>query len=440
MKSLTQSEAKPEIRNEAGASPTIVSILDAYNGGDLYPLYLNGLGGSPFSMRGGLITRDLAATYSAVYRCASVIAGTLSTCPLHVIGQDGLMISEKRGGGGSRGVQEARRILDMLNWSFNEHDPSQTTIETIGLDLCLDGNSYLIIERDSMGRPDGLLQAATRGVQIQPARGGRRRAYWLLDERTQMGKYYADTDVVHIAGPRVRSRYGNLAALQFPFGIAPAVAVSDGIRTGLAANRYVGSYFGGQVGGQIVLEGDARLTDEQINEIQARFKRAMASKQRTDPVFLGDGFTAKTLDPSPQTSDLSELRTQQVNEVAMAFGVPPPLLGTNITQWGSGIEHLYRIFLKFCLRLYAVRVKSALTYRLLPKGFRFVFDETELMRGDTQAIARLWMAADGILTVNEARAMAGQTNRPDGDKIIEKATQPNNRNPAPTEDRAKDDD
>lgn len=420
----TIGERKLAVRNQVidcdskEVSPTIVSILDAYDGGDtLAPLVLNGNVQSP-------IYRNLAIHYPAVYRCAAVIAGTLATCDLYVKDPDGKPVSDRPGLTQFPGARKARRLMRLMEQSFNSgNETTFSLVETIGLDLCLDGNSFLTIEKDIMGNVSRLILASSRGASItsdgMDDNRGRYMYYLHTPEKGEQTPFLLE-DVIHLANCRMLSRYGTNVNYRNLFGIAPAMAIAQEIDTGMKSNRFVQDYFTRGVGGQLFFETERPLTPEQNKQIEHRLRSSNMGRNRHSPVVLGGGMTANIVQAEPQTADLKELRDQQVDEVARAYGVPPPLVGQNITQWGTGLEHLYRMFMKYCFRNYSERISSGFTMRLLDPGFKLTFDEYSLSRGDTQAIAALLKTADGIMTINEARRLAGLPNMEGGDKLLDR--------------------
>ena len=113
------------------------------------------------------------------------------------------------------------------------------------------------------------------------------------------------------------------------------------------------------------------------------------------------------IDITAQDSDLRELRLQVQGEVAMAYGVPGPLIGINITQWGSGIEQLNRLFWRRTLRPMAIAFEAQFN-RLVQFRYLIRFDESDILRGDWAAVSQYIGAVMGpnhgpVDTLNSVR-------------------------------------
>ncbi len=127
------------------------------------------------------------------------------------------------------------------------------------------------------------------------------------------------------------------------------------------------------------------------------------------------------LQDTPQDREAKELRKFQVQEVARAFGVPAPLLNVDITNWGSGIEQLAKLFFRFGLRQHLDRILTPFQVRLLQPGDRFWVDTADLLRGDADAIHQMVMALRGdaqrpaLASREELRHLAGLPRDVDGD-------------------------
>ena len=106
-------------------------------------------------------------------------------------------------------------------------------------------------------------------------------------------------------------------------------------------------------------------------------------------------------------------RASLIEEVARIYGVPSPLIGVNVTQWGQGIAELARLAWRFGASGHIDRILSALSLRMLPDGLKFLADPTDINRGDHAAVATLLTALQGdaqrepVADRSELRRLAG---------------------------------
>ena len=122
----------------------------------------------------------------------------------------------------------------------------------------------------------------------------------------------------------------------------------------------------------------------------------------------------------PQDREARGLREFQVEEVAKVFGVPAPLVGVQVTEWGAGIEQLSKLFWRTGERLHIERFLAPFQNILLRPGDRFHVNTIDFLRGDSAAIKEMIMALQGdaqrapVATREELRDIAGLTVDPVG--------------------------
>ena len=124
---------------------------------------------------------------------------------------------------------------------------------------------------------------------------------------------------------------------------------------------------------------------------------------------------------TPQDREAGNLRVHQAQEVAAAYGVPPPLIGMVVTEWGQGIAELARMFYRFGAKQHAERFLAPFQTRLLRPGDRFPYrsDRSAARQHRTRSASSL-MAVQGdaqrtpIATLTELRRIAGLTADPGG--------------------------
>ena len=133
------------------------------------------------------------------------------------------------------------------------------------------------------------------------------------------------------------------------------------------------------------------------------------------------GAKSSMVSDTPQDREAGNLRVHQAQEVAAAYGVPPPLVGMMVTEWGQGIAELARLFYRFGAKQHAERFLAPFQVRLLRPGDRFHLDLTNFLRGNPDEISKLLMAMQGmtqrtpVATLTELRRIAGLTTDPIGE-------------------------
>ena len=165
---------------------------------------------------------------------------------------------------------------------------------------------------------------------------------------------------------------------------------------------------------------DILLSDEPFTVAEVESLRDVDTSSPRFAARYGGGIRdVKSYGRPPQDADTRELREQSVLEIARRFGVPAPIIGLNITQWGSGVEALARMFYRFTLRGYLTNVEAAVSTLFGPR-FEARFDVTPLLvpDADTKAKVSNALTGAGAATMNEIRKMWDLPPLDGGDDLI----------------------
>lgn len=369
----------------------------------------------------GAATADwpLAGRHSAIYyatlsRCVTLISATVAQMitggGLRVVDSDGRRSTSSR----------ARQVLRLLSTSVDGGvTPAHTWVEDAVIDYGLDGNA-LLIPRHVGGELQSIRRMLPWDAELI---GGPPPVYRVHHDPASPVEHVAAADVIHIRWPMLQQSSGlGLVSPRPGFALAPVVALGRALRIGIEGDRYIEDWFGRGVRSRLHIDYPPRdpvrpLTDEQREQIRRDIARWST---RREPLVTFGGESHEIRD-SPQDQSARALREYQVADVARLFGVPAPLLGVDVTQWGQGIQQLAVLYWRFGGRQHLERFLAPLQVRLLEPGDRFVPDTSDLLRGDAQAMARLLQVLQGdaqrapIATREELRRLAGLPADPEGD-------------------------
>ena len=367
---------------------------------------------------GKVLTRDLAIAYATMFRCVSLVSGTVAellSTSAHVRDYDGTEIKSRH----------ARAVLDLLRESPDGEIAAMSWLEDYVSDYCLDGNAISVLERGvgdmiprRMWLADPWSARAWRPASSSPM------VYHVRRDPGDAYEMAAPVNVPHARWPRMAGRYAVERNRGRFFARPPIQTLGGALNIGLETDKWVRQFFdvdnGGVRSNLAIVHNDwpDEKTQKGIRKALVRFARSRL------PLLLFGGANVENFGTSPQDADALKLREFQVREIGRMFGVPAPLLGENVTQWGQGIEQLARLFWRFGLRHHLGRCNAALSFRMLPRGQRIAVDETQLLRGDTAAIARLMAAGLGdgqrpaVLTRREFRRLLGFDPEIDMDEVL----------------------
>jgi HK97 family phage portal protein len=210
------------------------------------------------------------------------------------------------------------------------------------------------------------------------------------------------------------------------YGLAPLEAAAVAVDTHNTAARWNKALLdnAARPSGAVVYAGaeNAVMSDQQFE----RLKRELAENYEGAtnagrPMLLEGGLDWKAMSLSPKDMDFMEAKHAAAREIALAFGVPPMLLGIPGDNTYSNYQEANRVFWRQAVLPLASRIGSALAQWLAPTfgdDLRLAIDtdRIEALSGDRTA---LWdrVTKAPFLTINEKRAAIGYGAVADGDRV-----------------------
>ncbi|HEV2653238.1 MAG TPA: phage portal protein [Rhizomicrobium sp.] len=169
-------------------------------------------------------------------------------------------------------------------------------------------------------------------------------------------------------------------------------------------------------------DGAPGLTDDQFGRLKRELEDAYQGATNAGrPMVLEGGLDWKSMSHSPADLDFANTREVAAREIALAFGIPPMLLGIPGDNTYSTYAEANLNFWRQSVLPLVARTASALTRWLAPRfgeGLRIGFDSDGI---DALAEARqtAWqrLEAATFLTLNEKRTAAGYAPVAGGDVL-----------------------
>jgi HK97 family phage portal protein len=159
-------------------------------------------------------------------------------------------------------------------------------------------------------------------------------------------------------------------------------------------------------------DGTPGLTDEQFTRLKRELEDAYQGASNAGrPMVLEGGLDWKAMGYTPSDMDFAETRSVAAREIALAFGVPPMLLGIPGDNTYANYAEANLNFWRQTVLPQVSRTAAALTRWLCPRfggGLRVGYD-ADAVEALADARQALWEKLNGasFLTVNEKRAAAG---------------------------------
>ena len=165
--------------------------------------------------------------------------------------------------------------------------------------------------------------------------------------------------------------------------------------------------------GALVYAADgANMTDAQFDRLKEELEQAFQGPVNAGrPILLEGGLDWKPLSMSPKDMDFMEAKGMAAREIALAFGVPPLLLGLPGDNTYANYAEANRAFWRQSVLPLVNRTLGSLAHWLTPsfgEGFRLEPDLDRIEALSTERAA-LWQRVDAasFLSADEKRAAVG---------------------------------
>jgi HK97 family phage portal protein len=210
------------------------------------------------------------------------------------------------------------------------------------------------------------------------------------------------------------------------YGLAPIEAAAVSVDTHNAASRWNKALLdnAARPSGALIYSGpDGELLAESQFE---RLKRELADTYQGAanagrPILLEGGLDWKAMSLSPKDMDFLEAKHAAAREIALAFGVPPMLLGIPGDNTYANFQEANRVLWRQSVLPLAGRIGASLTQWLAPQfgdGIRLAID-TDRIDALASDRAALWQRVSEapFLTLNERREAVGYAPVDGGDRL-----------------------
>lgn len=327
-------------------------------------------------------------TNSAVYACVTGIAGDISKMKIKLV---------KDVDGGIREEVKDSPYLAILRRP-NHFQNRIEFVENWQLSKLLNGNTYVLKERDKRGMVEAMYILDPRRVVVLVATNGD--VYYQIrqDDLAQVTEENTvpATEIIH----------DKMFPLWHPLvGVSPLYACALSGTVGNKIRRKAIDFFDNRAmpGGIITAPGS--IPDNIATRIKADFERNYAGEKVGRLAVLGDGMEFKLMEMTAEASQLAEQLKMSVDDVARAFHYPLFKLGGQLPPYAGNVNALITGYYTDCLQVPIEKMELSLDEGLkLPKGYGTEFDLDGLMRMDIKGLFESnTEAIKGWMKPNEAR-------------------------------------
>ncbi|MDT0576523.1 phage portal protein [Croceicoccus sp. F390] len=292
----------------------------------------------------------------------------------------------------------------------NATSAGQSLLETLAAQVLLHGNGYIQIIKDAQGRPCELFALRPERISVLPGPDGWPQAY-----RYRVGESLVNLPVEDEA------QYPNLVHVKTfhpgddHYGAGSLSAADQSVAIHNAASRWNRMLLENAArpsGAMVYDAGDgSTLTAEQFDRLKAELASAFqGSGNAGRPMLLEGGLKWQSLSMSPADMDFATLKSAAARDIALAFGVPPMLLGLPGDNTYSNYREANRALWRLTLLPLAAKILDALGEALAAwwpdVALRVDLDQVPALAEDREKLWSLVSGAD-FLTNAEKRSMLG---------------------------------
>src|SRR2546423_293832 len=283
-----------------------------------------------------------------VYRAVKLVAENIGGC--------GFLVEE---GGETR---DRHPLIDLIARPNPRQDGAQL-LEAVATHLLLAGNAYLeAVAVDNAPRELHVLRPDR--MKLVPGADGCPEAYEspVAGRTVRFDQSGAPPPILHLT---------LMHPLDDHYGLAPLEAAAVAVDTHNAAAKWNKALLdnAAQPCGALVFTGaeGAVLADGQFERLKREVEdQYQGARNAGRPLLLEGGLDWKAMSLSPKDMDFMEAKHAAAREIALAFGVPPQLLGIPGDNTYSNYQEANRVFFRATVLPFANRIAGALSAWLAP--------------------------------------------------------------------------
>ncbi|AKM08114.1 phage portal protein [Pelagerythrobacter marensis] len=310
-------------------------------------------------------------------------------------------------GAGSAPVQASDPALAAL---VGATSAGQALVETVAAHLLLHGNAYVQVMKDAAGQPVELFALRPERVSVVAGDDGWPAAYaYRLADRTLTIAVEDDAgwpNLIHL-------RHFHPADDHYGAGALAAAEQAVAIHNAASAWNRALLENAARPSGALVFEGGdgAPLTGEQFERLRGELAAGFQGQANAGrPMLLEGGLKWQAMAHSPADMDFATLKAAAARDIALAFGVPPMLLGLPGDNTYANYREANRALWRLTLLPLAGRILDGLAEGLeawFPQATLAVdLDRVPALAEDREKLWAQVSAAD-FLSAEEKRALLG---------------------------------
>lgn len=309
------------------------------------------------------------------------------------------------------GAEKKDHPVEALLMRPNARESGTDMLEALYGHLLVSGNAYCELISAS-GRPTELHALRPDRVSLVPGPDG-----WPLAYDYAVGTRLTRFPIPE-NGPSPILHLRLFDPLNDHYGFAPLSAGQVALEMHDAASRWNKALLDNSArpSGALVYGSTDQMSEDQFDRLKGELESAFQGASNAGrPILLEGGLDWKPLSLTPKDMDFLEARAGAAREIALAFGVPPLLLGFPGDNTHANYAEANRAFWRSTVLPLVQRTQGAMAHWLQPyfsEDIRFKpdLDAIEALSSEREALWRRVSAAT-FLTEDEKREAIGYGKR-----------------------------
>lgn len=315
------------------------------------------------------------------------------------------IVAEGVGGSLLKPCDEAARKLVLAT------SAGQSLLETLAAHLLLHGDGFVQIMRDAGGQPFELFALRPERVSVVPSPDG-----WPSAYRYKVGDATITIPVEDQEGWPAIIHLKAFHPIDDHYGAGCLSAAEQAVAIHNAAAEWNRALLenAARPSGALVFDGGpdgAGLTAEQFERLKSELLQAFSGGGNAGrPMLLEGGLKWQSMSMSPADMDFAELKAAASRDIALAFGVPPMLLGLPGDNTYANYREANRALWRLTLLPLAGKILAGLSEGLQPwfpgLDLALDLDRVPALAEDRE---KAWAQVSGadFLDADEKRALLG---------------------------------
>lgn len=352
------------------------------------------------------VSADMAMKLAAVYRCTSIVSGTVASLPLQV---------KKKVDGYWQTVDTGRMAM-ILGLKPNDRQTRFDLIRNAVIQILNQGNAYIYPEWRDDGELGKLILLSPNTCTYDKENN----VYMVNDFTNKIFGTFDAEDMIHLRNMSTDGGYTGVSTLQYAAKVLRIASKGDDKSEEVYSPG--GTRRGFITGASDYIKGVGAFQDKELGTVADRVSEEMASGKQV--MNLPNGTDFKPMDLSPADTQLLENKKFGVLEICRFYGVHPDKVFAGQSANYKASEMSQVLFMSDTLQQILTQFSLEFSAKLFVSSqygmYKIEFGIEDFYNTDLMTFASFTEKniATGVWTINEARKKRGYAPVPGGDEAM----------------------